>query len=50
MSEEHRASSLAHARRLVAAGRMSEPHAEALLASAAGAGLDPRAMEEALAA
>ena len=50
MSEEHRAASLAHARRLVAAGRMSEPHAEALLASAAGAGLDPRAMEEALAA
>lgn len=39
---------LSHTRRLVKNGKMSDPHAQALRVSAAGAGLDPQAMAEAL--
>lgn len=49
MSEPHRAAALEHAKRLAGEGKMSAAHAEALRASAAGAGVDPRAMEAALA-
>ena len=49
MSEPHREAALEHARRLAGEGKMSAAHAEALRASAAGAGVDPRAMEAALA-
>ena len=49
MSEPHRAAALEHAKRLAGGGKMSAAHAEALRASAAGAGLDPRQMEAALA-
>ena len=49
MSEPHREAALEHARRLAGEGKLSAAHAEALRASAAGAGVDPRAMEAALA-
>ena len=49
MSEPHRAAALEHAKRLAGEGKISAAHAEALRASAAGAGVDPRAMEAALA-
>ena len=48
MSELHRAAALEHAERLARGGGISAAHAEALRASAAGAGVDPRAMEAAL--
>ena len=49
MSEPHRAAALEHAARLTGEGKMPKAHAEALQQSAAGAGLDPRQMEAALA-
>lgn len=39
---------LSHTQRLAKKGKMPEPHAEVLRSTAAGAGLDPQAMAEAL--
>ena len=48
MSEADRESVLRHARRLTKDGYMSDAHAETMTNAATGAGIDPRAMQQAL--
>ena len=50
LSQKHRDAVLSHVSRLIKAGVMGTRHADALRASAAGAGLDPVQMEHVLTA
>lgn len=48
LGQKHRDAVFSHASRLVEAGEMEARHADALRASAVGAGLDPLEMDHAL--
>ena len=48
LGQKHRDAVFSHASRLVEAGKMEARHADALRASAVGAGLDPLEMDHAL--